>query len=169
MRVFIGFDCSIILKNKIVAFQEKQIFEGKCVDKDNIHLTMLFLGEVSQQQLNLLSEKMQQISFKAFTMQTKAIKKKRDLVIVEIVDDSWFHQIHQMLTDLCTSCGITVEQRRFFPHITIARKNNQSIYQRFIHEENLDECHIYLSNFVEGKRIYTKARSYKAIKKATDK
>ena len=67
MRCFIAIDLPEEIKKEIAKIQ-KQLpdFKGKLTEKDNLHLTLKFLGEISDEQVNNIKEKLEKIKFNKF-------------------------------------------------------------------------------------------------------
>lgn len=67
MRCFISIDLPQEIKNELEKIQ-KQIPEAKLksVEKDNLHLTLVFLDELTDYEINQIKEELKKITFKKF-------------------------------------------------------------------------------------------------------
>src|SRR5213593_2612764 len=99
----------------------------KPVERENIHLTLKFLGNVSPAKLAEVKSALAEVKFQAFTLEIKGAgafpNLKRINVIWVGVGEGWsqveliFEQTEKLLHQL----GFSRETRPFSPHITVAR------------------------------------------------
>jgi len=67
IRCFIAIDIPKEIKKEIVAFQEiLPMFEGKTTEEENLHLTLKFLGEISEEQVEEVKKSLKTIKIKKF-------------------------------------------------------------------------------------------------------
>jgi len=99
----------------------------KPVERENIHLTLKFLGNVSASKLSEVKSSLQQLLFSAFTAEIKGAGAFPNLnrmnVIWVGVNEGWsqVEQIYEQVEKLLSGLGFRRENRPFSPHITIAR------------------------------------------------
>ncbi len=99
----------------------------KPVERENIHLTLKFLGDVSAPRLAEVKSSLKQLAFPAFTAEIKGAGAFPNLnhmnVIWVGVNEGWsqVEQIYEQVEKLLSSVGFRRENRPFSPHITIAR------------------------------------------------
>jgi 2'-5' RNA ligase len=99
----------------------------KPVERENIHLTLKFLGDVSTPRLAEVKSSLKQLAFPAFTGEIKGAGAFPNLnhmnVIWVGVNEGWsqVEQIYEQVEKLLSSLGFRRENRPFSPHITIAR------------------------------------------------
>src|SRR6266705_942859 len=99
----------------------------KPVERENIHLTLKFLGNVSAPRLGEVKSSLQQVIFSAFTAEIKGAGAFPNLnhmnVIWVGVNEGWsqVEQIYEQVEKLLSGLGFRREHRPFSPHITIAR------------------------------------------------
>jgi RNA 2',3'-cyclic 3'-phosphodiesterase len=99
----------------------------KQVERDNIHLTLKFLGNVSPAKLAEVKSALGKVKFEPFSLEIKGAgafpNMKRMNIIWIGVGEGWskaqliFEQTERVLHDV----GFSRETRPFSPHITIAR------------------------------------------------
>lgn len=99
----------------------------KPVERENIHLTLKFLGDVSTTKLDKIKSALAQVTFPPFSLEIKGAgafpNLKRMNVIWVGVGEGWsqveliFEQTEKLLHQL----GFSRETRPFSPHITVAR------------------------------------------------
>ncbi len=99
----------------------------KPVERENIHLTLKFLGNVSAPRLGEVKSSLQQVIFSAFTAEIKgagAFPNLNHMNVVWVgVNEGWsqVEQIYEQVEKLLSGLGFQREHRPFSPHITIAR------------------------------------------------
>jgi RNA 2',3'-cyclic 3'-phosphodiesterase len=99
----------------------------KPVERENIHLTLKFLGDVSATRLDEIKSALAQVTFPPFSLEIKGTgafpNLKRMNVVWVGVGEGWsqveliFEQTEKLLHQL----GFSRETRPFSPHITVAR------------------------------------------------
>jgi RNA 2',3'-cyclic 3'-phosphodiesterase len=99
----------------------------KPVERENIHLTLKFLGSVPATRLGDVKSSLQQLAFAAFTAEINGAGAFPNLnhmnVIWVGVSEGWsqIEQIYEQVEKLLLGLGFRRENRPFNPHITIAR------------------------------------------------
>jgi len=99
----------------------------KPVERENIHLTLKFLGNVSSSRLSEVKTSLHQLAFPAFTMEIKgagAFPNLNHMTVIWVgVNEGWsqVEQIYEHVEKLLSPLGFRKENRPFSPHITIAR------------------------------------------------
>ena len=65
MRVFISLNIPKEIKKEIKKIQNKlPEFNGKITEENNLHLTLKFLGEISEQRVEEIRKKLRKINFR---------------------------------------------------------------------------------------------------------
>lgn len=130
MRIFIALLFETITKDIIsdIALEVKNISSsGNFTTYNNLHLTLLYLGETSEADLKIISKKLNEIEFTSFEYETKDIKyfKKSSSQVVAYLSveksdnlQSLYHQIRLKLKEI----GIDFDSIKYTPHITLGRK-----------------------------------------------
>jgi len=131
VRSFISIDLEDqqILSRIVSILSSLQSLGGdlKPVERENIHLTLKFLGNVSAPRLGEVKSSLQQVIFSAFTAEIKgagAFPNLNHMNVVWVgVNEGWsqVEQIYEQVEKLLSGLGFRREHRPFSPHITIAR------------------------------------------------
>jgi len=130
MRTFISINIPEEIKKEIIEIQKKlPEFKGKKTAKENLHLTLKFLGETEEGKIKSVREKLEKINFQEFNIQINSIgifdnrnsrRYPRKIIL-------WLHlkncenlqrKIDESLKELFTP------EKRFMSHLTIARINS---------------------------------------------
>jgi RNA 2',3'-cyclic 3'-phosphodiesterase len=99
----------------------------KPVERENVHLTLKFLGNVSASKLGEVKSSLQELIFSAFTAEIKgagAFPNFNHMNVIWVgVNEGWsqVEQIYEQVEKLLSGLGFRRENRPFSPHITIAR------------------------------------------------
>ena len=124
IRCFIACDLPSLLVDELVRLQkmirEKNLFVGRWVGKEQLHLTLKFLGEISEKNLTEAKKRLAKIHFAPFTVSLGEIglfspSSTRILWIqllgAEEIQASIDNTLH----------GLFPSEHRFMGHITLAR------------------------------------------------
>ena len=126
MRLFIAIDTSEQVKNQIADFIDEikpGFSKGRFIKKDNLHITLVFIGECKRADEIIVVLK--EISFEPFCIVAKnvrAFSKRGGLYHIEMQKDERLLRLQSEIhTKLCAA-GFNLEEREYYPHITIARE-----------------------------------------------
>jgi 2'-5' RNA ligase len=135
MRIFISINLPEEIKEEISKIQEEffktNLFKGKTVSLENIHLTLKFLGEIDSQTLEEVRSRLREIRFDSFDAEidfTGVFDKENSKII-------WLHlkgaEKLQKAIDLELVDLFNME-KRFMSHITIIRVRNVNDEQKLL-------------------------------------
>ncbi|MBS3908927.1 MAG: RNA 2',3'-cyclic phosphodiesterase [Actinobacteria bacterium] len=133
-RIFIGLDLPGRLKSELfeVSEQLKATIEGaRWVARDNIHLTLKFLGSVPEEQSAEIETALRAkaAGFERFSFECGALgafpNQKRARVLWVGVERGGreFVELSTLVEDALAPLGFTRDDKPFTPHITLARLN----------------------------------------------
>ena len=139
--------------------------------RDNMHITLNFLGNVEETDLEILDEILQDIDFQAFPVTVRGVgsfetgkHKEPKILWAGIEKTEALLQLKKKTDQVVKSAGCDVERRRFTPHITLARMNKAPLNKvaGFIEAHNLlelpsftaDKFSLYESHLSEKGSIY---------------
>ncbi len=121
MRVFISIDMPDKVKNEIRKIQDVlPEFIGKKIEFENLHLTLKFLGEVDENEIGEIREKLRQIKFNKFDVEINKLG----------VFSEKFIRIIWLCLNNCEELQKEIDkklkylfnkEKRFMGHLTIAR------------------------------------------------
>ena len=99
-------------------------FTGKLTELENMHLTLKFLGEVDEEKLNLIKEKLKEVKIKTFSAKLSDVglfnyKGKPKIVWVKIGGEGIF-ALQKKIDEEMEKVGFKKEER-FMSHVTLAR------------------------------------------------
>ncbi|MGC8977461.1 MAG: RNA 2',3'-cyclic phosphodiesterase [Candidatus Ratteibacteria bacterium] len=129
MRTFIGIDLPEDIKEglKDVISGLKKIKEAKPVKIENLHITLKFLGEVEEKDIEKIKDKLENLAknFKSFEVEIKGVgvfpsEKKVRVLWVGIEDGGYLKKMNNEIEEVMKEFGFEKE-KDFVGHITIAR------------------------------------------------
>ncbi len=118
-----------IVKN-ILDIQSKLEVIGadiKFVEPHNLHLTLWFLGEITEQKLRQVMEALKKVKFSKFSINLRGLGYfpgggRINVIWVGVEDPSdTLRSIYLQLMKLLKPIGLRSEEREFTPHLTIGR------------------------------------------------
>ncbi len=125
MRAFVSIEVSGDVAGAIVHMQEN-LRVGRVVPEDNLHLTLAFLDDQPISALEALDEELSQLRMLPFDVSLKGLdvigsgRGVRALTLMAEKVPSLL-DLHDAVRRAARMAGITLERRRFQPHVTIAR------------------------------------------------
>lgn len=126
-RAFICIDLPDSIKENISSSMDKlDRHEFRTVKNSSMHITLFFLGNIDKHQQELVCAAIEKRVQKGFFVSVKGVgvfSPSRPNVVFAKIDDGAKEllDIHDLLLSAIESAGIEIEQRKYAPHITIAR------------------------------------------------
>lgn len=137
MRCFISIDIPEDIKDEIVEIQkdleEQNLFSGKLTEKENLHLTLKFLGELDEQGVKRVRKKLGEIKFKKF----KSGLENLGVFTPNLIKIIWITlagcgELQKEIDEKLSS--LFGKEERFMSHLTIARVKSVKDKEKFISE-----------------------------------
>ena len=145
MRCFISIDIPEEIKFGIKKIQDElPEFFGKKTEQENLHLTLKFLGEIKEDKMHNVKEKLKEIRFNKFEAEIDSM----GVFSEKFVKIIWLHlsncdelqnEIDNKLKDLFD------KEKRFMSHLTIARVKSLKDKNKFL--KDLKEIKVPNINF----------------------
>jgi 2'-5' RNA ligase len=174
MRLFLAINFDAQTKDSILAIQHRlrEMGRGNFSHPENLHLTLAFLGEVEPQRETAVREAMDSIAVSPMKLIFDRVGRFRreggDIWWLGLGTNKKLMSLQQDLSVHLQSKGFVLEERRFSPHITLAR---QMILHGTFDEGKLleapygtaaDTVSLMLSERINGKLTYTSRYSVSA-------
>ncbi|MGB9824711.1 MAG: RNA 2',3'-cyclic phosphodiesterase [Candidatus Hydrothermia bacterium] len=177
MRVFLAFDIPEDIKTEIyqILVEKKKHLSGvKWVERENLHITCKFLGEVNTQQLESLDKMLKEHFNKGLSVKIRLsgfgtfpnLKWPRVLWIGVEGEKEKILEIWKKVEDITRQMKIGEPEKDYIPHLTIGRvKVPIEIKQDFINyssrEFSINYITLYQSTLTPEGPIYTKLKEIK--------
>jgi len=112
-------------RQKIVAARAHIVCPGRWVKNENIHLTLLFLGVLTQKQLSGIVSQAHKIVVPEFSLNlttTGGFKKAKVAWLGMDTIPEPLSLLNQQLISAALKANIAIDQQGYKPHVTLARK-----------------------------------------------
>jgi 2'-5' RNA ligase len=161
MRTFIAIDFPEEIREKILKIQNLlPEFKGKKTEFENLHLTLKFLGEVDEEKIKEIKEKLKKINLKKFKAEINSIGVFSEKFIRII----WLgirncEQLQREIDEKLS--GIFEREKRFMGHLTIARIKSIADKKKFLRKLNeikIPRVKFIVNNFSLKKSILTEKK-----------
>lgn len=121
IRTFISIDLPKKVQKEMKKLQDKLPgFEGKRTDLENLHLTLKFLGEIDEEKIGEVKDRLKKVRFRKFESEIDEM----GVFSPKFVKIVWVHLRNcnrlQKLVDESLE-GLFPKEERFMSHVTIAR------------------------------------------------
>ncbi|MDO5755199.1 MAG: RNA 2',3'-cyclic phosphodiesterase [Tissierellia bacterium] len=162
MRLFIAMESEEI-QEELAKLQEKLQINGRKIKKEQIHLTLKFIGE--QKKVEEIRKVLRKIAFSPMELEVENLGtfpgRKGSLLYLKIKKSKELEQLYQRIEQGLFQKGIPRDQRKYLPHITLARnvysyENQVPLPKRFL----VDGYHLKESCFTENGVEYHRIESY---------
>ncbi|MDH5654753.1 MAG: RNA 2',3'-cyclic phosphodiesterase [Spirochaetia bacterium] len=99
---------------------------ARWVKKEQLHITLCFIGEMEQHQLPSLTEVLSDVSFKSFNLNLKGIgqfltAKDLNTIWLGVKDSDELTELQSRVSKKLKSIGINPDKKKYSPHVTLAR------------------------------------------------
>ena len=166
MRLFIAINFPDEIKKTVAEIRDhlkKSALRGNFSFDENMHLTLVFLGECDIQQKEAVKAVMNDIMFSEFTLMLDKVGYfKRDVgntCWIGLKENKSLSDLQADLTERLTQKGFVLENRKYTPHVTIGRevKMPAGFVKPEISQDRFDVTSIELlrSERINGKLVYT--------------
>ncbi|MFO8068420.1 MAG: RNA 2',3'-cyclic phosphodiesterase [Alkalibacterium sp.] len=132
MRVFIAIEIDEQTKKKLNSIQEsikKYVNKGNFTISDNSHVTLRFIGDADEEELNGLKRAIDETASKAkpFTLSLDTLghfpRKQKEIIWVGIKGQlDCLKELKRGLEEELAKAGFKKEEREYNPHITMVRQ-----------------------------------------------
>ena len=172
MRLFIAILFPDPIVDSLASLRDKlhnEAVSGSFVPRENLHLTLSFLGECSSSEERLVEEVLDSTSFKPFSLRMDRIgffqRPDGDIWWVGAEENKELSDLQRSISSSLSKKGFKLEKKRFSPHITLARRVITTTRAGRIEpiETEVNEVSLMLSERGDGRMIYTPLYSIQAV------
>lgn len=129
MRIFYAITFKENTKDILARYRDTladHTLKGRFTSKDNIHLTLAFIGEVKHKDLPAYESVLDHISNDYIKLKATHVgsfkKKNKDILWLGLEKSEALARLHKNLTLLLDTYELAYEKRKFHPHITVGRQ-----------------------------------------------
>ena len=174
MRLFIAINFPDVVKATVAKIRDtikESALRGNFSLIENLHLTLVFLGECDVRQTKAVQSVLNDTQFSTFTLEFEKIGYfKRDsgnIWWIGLKENKSLSCLQADLTERLQQKGFVLEDRKYTPHVTIAREVRMSA--EFVKPEVGKVCfgvtsiELMKSENIKGKLVYTQIHSKNVI------
>jgi RNA 2',3'-cyclic 3'-phosphodiesterase len=182
MRLFVAITLDETIKESLIPIQEsikKYQPHAKLVERENIHLTLRFLGEISEAMLPQIFETLSVAhDYDSFEMELKNIgafpsTKKPRIIWIGCEDKGLvLNKLYQSLESDLRAVGLPPDDKAFSAHITLARdkapqsnNNFEALLKKYQGDpggtQTVRQITLFQSTLTSDGPIYTNIRDFK--------
>ena len=164
MRLFIAINFNDATRAKLIALRDElqnKATYGRFPASDNLHLTLVFLGESGEKQTADAKSAMDAVNFEPFIVTIDRIGLFRrhggDIWWAGVRESKPLLNLHGDLTKKLADVGFELEKRKFSPHVTLGREVETNEPPREIEpfSETVSSFELMKSEHTRGKLVYT--------------
>ncbi len=129
MRLFIAINFSKEVKDRLAQMQDRlreKSLKGNFTRYENLHLTLVFLGEVDGGRVGVLKEILAETAFAPFTLRIEGIGSFRreggDILWAGVAANPALSEVYDRLCMALSQAGFKLERGKYTPHLTLARE-----------------------------------------------
>ncbi|GIU68949.1 MAG: RNA 2',3'-cyclic phosphodiesterase [Candidatus Woesearchaeota archaeon] len=170
MRLFIAIPLSECIKENAMLIQsslDKRIF--RITKKDQMHITLAFLGDVDEKNINNIDKSLKNIKFKPFSINTKSFgffpaNNRIRIVWIGLENNDEFIELQKKVRSIFNF------KDKLMPHITVARAkkiiyDKEYLWTKKISQIKIKEKSMIVNNFILYESVPTnEGNIYKILK-----
>jgi 2'-5' RNA ligase len=124
MRLFLGLPIPPELAQALTRLTRAiELPKGRPAALENLHLTLVFLGEVAEPKLPPIEQELSELTFAAFQLKLTTLNTfpRAGILFAEIEPTRPLLQLQSKAAAAMVRCGFAPETHPYHPHITLAR------------------------------------------------
>lgn len=105
---------------------------GRSLPAENLHLTLAFLGDQTQDALIELNDHLEALECPAFSIRLSGLGSFGNSLHMAVEPEPELLHLHESVQRCIRQAGLTLQRRRFRPHITMVRAIGSSLNRDFL-------------------------------------
>jgi 2'-5' RNA ligase len=173
MRLFLGLPIPPELAQALTRLTRAiELPKGRLTAPENLHITLVFLGEVAEPTLPPIELELSKLSFARFQLKLTSLNTfpRAGVFLAEVEPTRTLLQLQAKVAASMARCGFTPEDRTYHPHITLAlhhgalrlSKNQQALPPPLQRRFNANTINLYRSNLTPTGPHYEVLASFDA-------
>jgi len=174
IRLFVALDFPADVRQRLAGLGGG-VPGARWTEADNLHLTLRFIGEVPGDQAAEIDEALAEVTAPAFDLVLDGVGvfgngRHARVLWAGVERSEALSHLQSKVESALVRCGLPAEERKFSPHITLARLKDapKDRIGRFIEERGLfragpmrmDHFTLYRSHLGKGAAVYEALREY---------
>jgi 2'-5' RNA ligase len=152
---------------------------AKWVSKDQLHLTLRFIGDSDDRLFSDIAETLEDVNASQFSLTLKGVgyfppRRKPNVLWVGIEPCEELMHLRDAMEKILSELGIEPEERNYHPHLTLARLRPEAPLAKitgFLSANNLftaqevpiTDFHLYSSELMPAGAVHTKESTYQLL------
>lgn len=129
LRLFTGLALPILLRQRLSLLGGGGIAGAKWVERENLHLTLTFIGEVNEADAEDIDEALEGIRAPRFSLKLQgtgsfSTRNMPTTLWAGVAEAPALHHLKDKIDRSLERYGIAFEKRKYAPHVTLARLKN---------------------------------------------
>jgi 2'-5' RNA ligase len=124
MRLFLGLPIPPELAQGLTRLARAiELPKGRRTAPENLHLTLVFLGEVAEPTLPYIEQELSELNFAPFQLKLTSLNTfpRAGVLVAEVEPNPSLLHLQAKVAAATARCGFAPEDRPYQPHITLAR------------------------------------------------
>jgi 2'-5' RNA ligase len=174
MRLFLGLPIPSELAQALTRLTRAiELPKGRCTAPENLHLTLVFLGEVAEPTLPPIQQELSELQFAPFPLKLSSLSTflRAGVLFAEVEPTRPLLHLQAKAAASMARCGFAPEDRPYHPHITLARfhgplrlnKSQQALPPSLQRSFRADTVNLYLSHLTPTGAHYEILKSRPSI------
>jgi 2'-5' RNA ligase len=175
MRLFLGLPIPPELAQALTRLPRAiELPKGRPTDPENLHLTLVFLGEVAEPKLPPVEQELSELHFAPFPLKLTSLNTfpRAGVLYAEVEPTRPLLHLQAKVAAGMARCGFVLEARPYHPHITLARlqgplrlnKSQQALPPSLQRSFRADTVNLYRSHLTPAGAQYEILAQKKATK-----
>ncbi|HWW96148.1 MAG TPA: RNA 2',3'-cyclic phosphodiesterase [Edaphobacter sp.] len=159
MRLFLGLPVPSELAQGLTRLARTiELPKGRVTAPENLHLTLVFLGEVAEPTLPRIEQELFELTFAPFQIKLISLNTfpRAGILFVEVEPTRPLLHLQAKVAASMARCGFAPEDRPYHPHLTLARfhgslrlsKSQQALPPSLQRSFTADTVNLYRSNLI---------------------
>jgi 2'-5' RNA ligase len=174
MRLFLGLPIPPELAQALSRLTRAiELPKGRCTASENLHLTLVFLGEVAEPTLPPIQQELSELHFAPFPLKLSSLRTfpPAGVLYAGVEPTRPLLHLQAKVAASMARCGFAPEDRPYHPHITLARfhgplrlnKSHQALPPSLQRSFHADTVNLYRSNLTPAGSHYEILKSRPSI------
>lgn len=174
LRLFTGIALPEVLCERL-ALMQGGIPEARWVSKENLHITLSFIGNVDEDTAEEAHDVLSALTAHAFSLRLQGVGnfaqgKHPQLLWAGVEKSEVLFRLQEKMQNALRAAGVPVENRKYTPHVTLARFRSPDVERlaEFLHEHagfeseefSVDEFILYRSHQTKNGSSYEVLERY---------
>jgi len=164
MRLFVSINFGTPTRDVLIALQDElrqSSMRGRFTAPENLHLTLAFLGECDQAQMEAAKRAVLDTNAAPFPLEIHRLgrfpRPDGDIWWAGVGESEPLIALQRDLTDRLIATGFVLERRKYTPHITLGRQVITTTQEKTIPPfgEIVSCIHLMQSKRIAGRLVYT--------------